>query len=138
MPGDANENNWIEQGDLDRVLANWGMGSQTFDATWSNGDTNGNGWVEQGDLNNVLTNWGLCYKDWLATGGCGLCESPNGAASVQSSLLEALDDSLQRLGLVDLRAALELTSRTLDTDADRQSLSNDLAKALDAPNDIRK
>ncbi|MEM8494770.1 MAG: hypothetical protein AAF663_05235 [Planctomycetota bacterium] len=54
IPGDANLNGQVEQGDLNAVLNNWG----SFDSSWSTGDLNGNGQVEQGDLNLVLNNWG--------------------------------------------------------------------------------
>ncbi|MEM8782980.1 MAG: hypothetical protein AAGE65_09020 [Planctomycetota bacterium] len=54
LPGDANLNGQIEQGDLNAVLNNWGA----FGNSWSDGDLDGSGQVEQGDLNLVLNNWG--------------------------------------------------------------------------------
>jgi hypothetical protein len=140
MPGDATQNNLIDQASLDRVLLNWGKGMLTLDAVWSDGDTNGNGWVEQGDLDNVLFNWGLCYKDWLAMdgGGCGLCESENAGASAQTSLFQALDACLIRLGMEDVRAALKLNARTLLTHADRAALSNDVTAAMNVHYGIGK
>ncbi|MEM7576890.1 MAG: hypothetical protein AAF328_05375 [Planctomycetota bacterium] len=57
LPGDANLNGQIEQGDLNAVLNNWGEAG-----TWSTGDMSGNGVVEQADLNLVLNNWGDTFN----------------------------------------------------------------------------
>ncbi|MEM8782915.1 MAG: sulfatase-like hydrolase/transferase [Planctomycetota bacterium] len=54
LPGDANLDQRIEQGDLNAVLNNWGQVGRT----WSTGDLNGDGRVDQADLNFVLNNWG--------------------------------------------------------------------------------
>ncbi|MEM1027468.1 MAG: hypothetical protein AAGJ38_05240, partial [Planctomycetota bacterium] len=58
LPGDADLNGQVEQGDLNAVLTNWG----SFGQTWSTGDMDGDGLVAQGDLNLVLTNWGDSFN----------------------------------------------------------------------------
>ncbi len=55
LPGDANLNGQVEQGDLDAVLQNWG---NTTNTAWNTGDMSGNRQVEQSDLDLVLQNWG--------------------------------------------------------------------------------
>ncbi len=52
--GDADLDGWINQADLDTVLANWGAAS----AHWVVGDFNGDGVVRQADLDAVLLYWG--------------------------------------------------------------------------------
>ncbi|MEO0515359.1 MAG: hypothetical protein AAF086_08720 [Planctomycetota bacterium] len=54
MPGDANRDEVVNQGDLNTVLNNWG---QSVDRRGS-GDLTSDGVVDQSDLNAVLNHWG--------------------------------------------------------------------------------
>lgn len=61
MPGDANRDEVVDQGDLNAVLNNWG---QTVDRRGS-GDLTSDGVVDQSDLNAVLNNWGAHASPYL-------------------------------------------------------------------------
>lgn len=58
ITGDYNESGQVEQGDLDLVLQNWGLDTDTagVPAGWTNDLPSGQ--IEQTELDGVLSNWG--------------------------------------------------------------------------------
>jgi hypothetical protein len=58
IPGDANEDNIVDVGDLGILAANYGQSGKT----WSQGDFNGDGTVDVGDLGILAANYGTGTK----------------------------------------------------------------------------
>ncbi len=85
MPGDADLNGQVEQGDLDAVLQNWGLTAAQHGISWATGDLNGSGQVEQGDLDAVLINWGSAAAPGFALNP-GVVPEPGGIVVVMSTL----------------------------------------------------
>jgi hypothetical protein len=56
IEGDYNGNGWVEQGDLDLVLLNWGKAAEIAAARWFG--LLPIGIVDQGELDGALLNWG--------------------------------------------------------------------------------
>jgi hypothetical protein len=56
VPGDYNANGFVEQGDLDLVLLNWGMPAAPPPQSWLSDLPEG--MVDQAELDRVLLNWG--------------------------------------------------------------------------------
>ena len=52
IAGDANGDGFIDDGDLSRVLANWGKNTD-----WAHGNFNGDSIVNDDDLSFLLANW---------------------------------------------------------------------------------
>jgi hypothetical protein len=64
IPGDYNNNGFVEQADLDLVLLNWGAGGTPPPAGWVNFLPEGN--IDQAELDGVLLNWGNSAGQGLA------------------------------------------------------------------------
>jgi len=60
-PGDANNDGFVDIGDLGILSGNWGGGPGKI---WEQGDFTGDGYVDVGDLGVLSGNWG-----WIASGG---------------------------------------------------------------------
>jgi len=60
-PGDANQDNLVDVGDLGILSGNWGSGPGK---TWAQGDFTSDGYVDIGDLGVLAGNWG-----WTGGGG---------------------------------------------------------------------
>jgi len=131
LPGDADRDNFVAQGDLDRVLLNWGL----TPATWEQGDTSGNGQVEQADLGDVLLLWGTDFRDWPSGGGqqamMGGGPGNGGLLAPSEDALQALEKALRELGLGAVASEVNLESRTkITAEAEWDALLSDLASAL--------
>jgi hypothetical protein len=130
MPADHNgtttssptTTNFVEQGDLDAVLINWGATGAA--ATFLTGDGDGNGQVEQGDLDHVLLRWGL---DWYAWQGGPTLEVR------RADLLKALDEAFDRLGLDEVWDSLHVNETAASvSNGYWEALMRRLVRALDS------
>jgi hypothetical protein len=61
LEGDYNDNLFVEQGDLDLVLLNWGKDAATPPQGWYSDLPSGS--IDQGELDRVLLNWGDVLLD---------------------------------------------------------------------------
>lgn len=82
-------NNLVSQGDLDRVLLQWGAASSAASALWVNQRPTDAGGVSQNELDLVLLNWGNSRNTPGAGGGslAGSVPEPTSLALVGITLL---------------------------------------------------